>query len=707
MPTVDIKRAGTDLQRRVAPNKQEFVQTEDLSYLDAVQEQAAKWKQAEDLNYVANSTTELQKQIHETSKQLEQEFFNNPEGYTQAHEQATAGLYKAAIDNAPSSEARNQMLVQAEQTKRFNLNNALAWEQTNTVARYQERHDAAITDITNMLADTPNERQYQEMRALMEAENLAAEQHLSPAAHVELVKRNQRALDNTYITSLAQSSPSAARELLNSGRFDEVFEASEQQKLNNAIDSKEESLIAKNKAEVSAARTRNKEQKEFTLARNPNDLGVISALVEETLSDVESEKLSVGQATALLNKLNAAYEKAGKKQGEYRAVAAAIESGIPVSKDNQKAVDTYYAEKILTEPPMEGEEEYDRRVRVTNEVLKATGRLPETVTSMYKGALFSPESKRAVEGAMGIISAIDTHENAANQFTDKEKSRAVAIKNFVQAGTPPEQAIDMIQKQTATSNVAEFEYKRSVWSGSRKEVNEAINTYVSKLDNRITFSEVDAPTELPPGMMADIMFLAESNFTSDGHPTIESAVEASIFQVMSVWRRTDVFGKDRYMKYAPEINHSVAGVSSSWMQDDLFTQLKEFSGAEAVETKYINLLPGISVPVEGTAEDSPVLNSIVRVMPVDESGNSYWFMTRNPDNGQLETIHNDSGEVFFWEPNWENTPEGKEASEMFRKEVKEAEAMATRHRDRANLEISRDKFKKLLREAKKAGVIDE
>lgn len=244
MPTVDIKRAGTDLQRRIAPNNQQFVQTEDISYLEDVQQQTQRWKQAEDATYVANATTELQKQVYETGERLKQDFFDNPEGYSAAYEQATQALYKQTVDNAPSAEARNSATQVAESIKRSQFNQAVSWEQTNTVARYQERHDEAISSLSNILADNPTPQNYQDVMAQVQLQNYSAEKFLSPEEHIKLVNRNEMTMAETLVKGVADRSPAAAKELLESGQFDETFDARNQTILNNYIDAQAKKMEA-------------------------------------------------------------------------------------------------------------------------------------------------------------------------------------------------------------------------------------------------------------------------------------------------------------------------------------------------------------------------------------------------------------------------------------------------------------------------------
>ena len=567
MPTVDIKRAGTDLQRRIAPNNQQFVQTEDLSYLDAVQEQAAKWKQAEDLNYVANSTTELQKQIHETSKQLEQEFFNNPEGYTQAHEQATAGLYKSAIDNAPSPEARNQMLVQAEQTKRFNLNNAVAWEQTNTVARYQERHDAAITDITNMLADSPNERQYQEMRALMEAENLAAEQHLSPAAHVELVKRNQRALDKTYITSTAQSNPSAARELLNSGRFDEVFEASEQQTLNNSIDAVENKLrVEADRREALRIQTKSDQFKQslFT-AETADDVGL---LITEITDSVKNDPEFLDEGIKLMNFAKTFHKQKLERQSNIDAVQGALGSGMPVK--DEKALDDGLMWLASSEKFANLETEEEKIFAAAEEIVQKTGQVPPSLRTSLQNSLVSSNPKAAAAAAQTVVKFLSLNDFAGRKFSDAEKAMAYDISQHIDTGVAPDVAVELIQKKQASTNIPQDQA-----------LNAEFNTLTEEIDELIE-SEYDL--ELPAPMKAQYKERMRENYVLR-KMDLRTASAAAKSQLSSVWNKTNIRGKDEYMYKPPEFTEGVPGMDPDWANDQLKTQMSKFLGKPTTKSK--------------------------------------------------------------------------------------------------------------------------
>lgn len=645
MPTVTIDRASGPTSARAAQIETPFVNP--LAPVENfLAEEAEQFETANNLNYVANKSTEIQTQLYDLAEQTQQEFFDNPQGYREEYMRRSQALYESAIAGAPSQEARNSLTSSFAGMQRNQLSQADAWERENTVASYLEKYEDSINSLSNSISRNPNA--YLDAQAQLEIHDKAMQLTLSP---IEARKARQGAesqLAEAYVMSLADRSPTQAKEVLSSKQFDTVFNSYQISTLENNIDALEERKSLERQRQRSASQANFVEQKERAIF-NARSVVDVEAIIEDIPALVENNTYDVNTAQDILRSAQKKFEVLEKTEGAIFKVQTAIDRKVPIN--DQKAIDTYY--DYYVNEVLQGQdipEGLDKQTLATEHILKNTGALPSQVIQTLRSGLSSIDHKTAAGSAQVIDSFIDQHPLAFKNFED-EIPMATAIMAEIRSGATPENAVKSLQELEKATNIPQDQVRIEFARNNRELVDEAI-------------AAAFPDAEIPPALTSMVYQKVDLNYVGRKF-NMESSIIAAIRQAKTVYRDSETLSKPTYEFKPPEAVYGPSNADPKWVKEQLGLKLDEF----------LNTTKEVAVPVQqgkfvsvGKATTKKVvsdftrskLDNLVRLDPIRVDGKLGYVPIYLDENGSPSYFMDEDSQPFVFIPEWSETEQGQE-----------------------------------------------
>lgn len=343
---------------------------------------------------------------------------------------------------------------------------------------------------------------------------------------------------------------------------------------------------------------------------------------ERTVNYMQSDIIKLQKEAAIVNTQQMQLDMMDKvKKGEYVLN--------PFDKQHQAAVNYDYEkfneqlQGLPTDMVTQSKVDYVSNIGVVPEALKG-----EIIGLLANGSV---EQKATAADVVERIA--DERPSVLSQFSERERVKARQITQNLDAGIEPEAAIALADKYIYEKDTPQFKQRMAMFKDEKLEFKEGKFT---------SFFEND-PDEVPAGMIADYNTLVE-RYYMEGGLNAESADELAIQTVSSKWKKSNISGQPRWMKYAPEVIYD-NGMGGEWMREQLLTEVTS---------------RGWLVDDMNKFEDSLLLE----VSPDSVGGKlPYYRIFSQEDNGRIRPLVDGSGQQLTFIPEYESSPEFKRVLE--------------------------------------------
>lgn len=462
--------------------------------------------------------------------------------------------------------------------------------------------------VNNSLKDAPNDLAREALsHRMMQARNSLLSQAMSfeSTARVKIYEGNLDRAADSYAKAAAMD-PSQVPQLLKQIDGD-IAAATETLGLDNA---RERSNFYKNQLLSTAA----------SQMMLDNPAGARS-FVEQYKDDLSAKNYASLSKSAIVQQrvLENQARKMLEEQQARDAVWGAVNGGIPLNPESavaQKAVDEAYLTAKAEDP----------NVDFTN-VVERTKILPKSMADDLVATLSSGTPEQQVEAARKITRLHKTVPNLVNKMTATNKARATIIAETVEAGVPPATAVDWATKRTG---VIDSQILKSRESAYKKQ-----NLGFRSLESRFTSWFGPGSDSIPPEMRAEGEVLLHGYYVNEGLEP-QQAVDNALRDLRGNWHVSNVTGRSRYMKHAPETMYGNE-YGSDWIKEQL--------AADITANFMFDEKP-----------EQTLRRTVLEANPFLRDGkvvyNVYMF---NKDTGQLEVLYKPDGEPLLFQPKWEES----------------------------------------------------
>lgn len=280
------------------------------------------------------------------------------------------------------------------------------------------------------------------------------------------------------------------------------------------------------------------------------------------------------ERTRLTLKLNGKMKDEREAQDRIGLVANVLGgAGVldPKNSDHRKAADDYFARVLL--PSLK-----DQPADVTfNEIAKYSSRvgiIPETARGMIRGGLRAGNDETAYAAADLVERVAARNPQALNDLNDEDLALGHTIMAQVRAGAEPAAAITRArQALTMPANERKL-------LGERYKADKLPEKNASWLRSEATggwFSSLpgQAPTALEAEFQDAVRFAYENRTGGD----IDAARKLVMSDMRRIWAVTEIGGRARWMKYAPEAVYAPDG-NAAWIDEQLRSDVGELADAK-------------------------------------------------------------------------------------------------------------------------------
>lgn len=406
-----------------------------------------------------------------------------------------------------------------------------------------------------------------------------------------------------------------------------------------------------NTIEAKAAIARQTEQK-LNIAREASDLEIRvnrdTASYEDVLDAERKGIITPDKKVSLIAKLDNNLKDASKKAADIQRVADVLSGqgflDPKASSDDFKAVDLYYEnefKRILSQ----AESPDEVSTKLTGFVEK-TGVVPSELRGKMRGVFRggSVDDKVFYADLVGRIQEVKPR--ALDDFDDKDIAQAVMIDEMVKAGTPNEQAIELVTNQLSSINNSRLEVLKTDLDSRYKEIGnrQEQNTRIlgditdefSSPGGFIPFISFDAasPSDSPVSMSSHVIseyrgLYEKWYLATNGNADI--AKKQAMDSLKRNWGTTSVNGISNQLTKYP-IENQYPGMTSEQIKTELLEDLRSIGFSELEGDKVYIQADNITARQAG-------------------KGATYIIQYENKD-GILEQVSSDDGE-FRWKPDYE------------------------------------------------------
>lgn len=547
MPRVEIERARGGLPTRTAVPQARALPVADTSgsfeaFADVLQEQ----KRQQDVSYV----TEARIKASEEVALFKQNFDNNIEsadGYTQAYIEQVDTIYDKYLQDAPSIEARNVLSNQFGSLRVGEFNSAVNQETKLRDDMLIQSSQDSLNSLSNTIYMNPGslDQRVQDMENIKDSASL----RLNPAEQEKFNDQVDKAVFSAFINGTARTNPAEAREIVESGRFNEIFNAEETGRLLNSINSYQRDLDSNVKKQAEKAYDGFLDELNLKIFNRETSQGELDQLLQSGQFRTNADYIKMSNA------LEARLKKDESQVNAIALINNSIDTGLgldPGNREHRDAVDEYY-EGVIKETVTS-----ENFAEVMTNFVGRVGVLPTEVKSNVITSLYSNSPTAAVESARIISNNVRTQPKMARQFTDDDIARAITISSTADVLTP-EKALEAGQRQLFERNTPEYKLRVQQFKDQGIEFDEGQVTQFFRND----------PGEVPTGMLSDFNNLVYT-LSVDNMMPFDTAQEAAYGVINARWKVTSINGEPEWMKEPPEFHYGVAGLSEDdnreWMR---------------------------------------------------------------------------------------------------------------------------------------------
>jgi hypothetical protein len=648
MPKVTIDRAkAPNLPRLqsadIGPGLGRAARTAGEAIFQQSVQQLQKEKLAQDITYTTNQSVRASELVNNLGTKLQSET-QDFTGYAERLTTEADAIYQGIIDNAPSEEAKLDLVQKFGRAREGLFRTAKKFEQGKLVEQYTNDFESSLNILSNQVKRNPEEFQ----NVLSQFDELlgTAPTFLGKQAVDNLQSKSEKVLAESFLRGLAVSDPSGAKEALAGGQFDKLFDSKEQASLQNAINTIENKVAAQVEQAYSqdlAAIDERIIKTKMGVTDDPMTFAEIEQLDREGFYLDRKDKVSH------LNKLYTAQKEAIVAAGNTEIARHRISNGLALDLSNKEVksgIDQVFVEDIVPQIQT-AESEVDIATAVNNFVNK-TKFLPKTLEEqMIRQPLVYGSPDQRLQAARLAKNVIDNNPVAQHSFKTEELADIATLNRIANISDTPEQAIEMFEKE-----------KRLAQDPARKE----------QLNNR--FSEVE-PLDLDafdPGLFvaepgeetipAEILSFANDIdrqlITMGTHPDDVPEIRNQVLKAKGYGITT--LGSNRFMQHTPEATYGLTPGEVN----------------ELYETDLEGVLPeGIS-----TGDTYVLPNSFV-----DEDGFRKYFIGYNDEFGIPRTLHID-GDPVAWHPDSKQLDDVQSAiqeREIFERRQQQSEDLDKTH----------------------------
>jgi len=268
---------------------------------------------------------------------------------------------------------------------------------------------------------------------------------------------------------------------------------------------------------------------------------------------------------------------------------------------------------------------FDRMIKSNDPNLQAqavelsarTGIVPAQLVSTVSGRLTVGNTQQKVQAAQIISQLITKNPRLVSAFPQTIQAQALGINRNIEAGVPAEQAIAFSEKNLDQNKSFDRDRKEQAFQmDNSKKLREAnIADLKSELSD-IPFSIKSA--EVPDALVGQYEHLTKEFYMNTGASYEDATAHAKAI-IKSQWKMTDIGGKPKLQRYAPEAMYPY-GSSTKWIKTQLLDTL---SGKPDIETQPSGLIErgniDLSKRIPLKNEDGTV--SPLKSISIEQDGN--------------------------------------------------------------------------------------
>lgn len=269
---------------------------------------------------------------------------------------------------------------------------------------------------------------------------------------------------------------------------------------------------------------------------------------EEQIAAVETlwkdNAFTPTERASLIGRIEASQVAHAGDRAAAAAIREALQTGVPLdpaSGDHRKALSKAFGEDARESPVGSPQWQglavaYAARTRM----------LPDQATSWVRSAIRSPDYKVAAPAAQFLGAVESSAADAASGFDRDTKAFAGMANSMIEAGTPPEKAIETARQTVFEQKPALIEQRRTEYRAAAKESNSALASFIDR-DMDTVFTSQPAPTA---ALQVDFNSQAQQYFLKTGD--IALARELAWKDLQRVYGVSEVNGEKRVMLAPPE-----------------------------------------------------------------------------------------------------------------------------------------------------------
>lgn len=257
------------------------------------------------------------------------------------------------------------------------------------------------------------------------------------------------------------------------------------------------------------------------------------------------------------------------------------------------------------------------------ELSAKTGIVPAQLVSTVSGRLTVGNTQQKVQAAQIVSQLITKNPRLVSAFPQTIQAQALGINRSIESGVPPEQAV-LFSEQNLKENKS-FERNRREQTfemDNSKKLREENIENLKKDISDLPWSRKSA--EVPDALIGQYEYLTKEFYMNTG-ASYEDATAHAASIIKSQWKMTNIGGKPKLQKYAPEAMYPY-GSSTKWIKTQLLDTL---SGKPDIETRPSGLIePGnidLSKRIPLKNEDGTV--STLRSISIEQDGKAILIPT--------------------------------------------------------------------------------
>lgn len=476
----------------------------------------------------------------------------------------------------------------------------------NFLQSYDKVSNQAIDMAPNALAQQKLGKRLSESRLSLLEQSMRFES----AAKIDIYRHNLDVATDKYAKTAAMD-PSQLPTILKQIDSDMI----DARQTLGLVDAEERLMGAKNQV-VATAISKKIDEDPYTarmmINRYSDDLSAKDILALNKNAD-RAEKRLIREA------------KAAQRQAEELAmVYGAVTGNIPLNpadEKSQKAMDKYYAAVKKNDP----------NIDFTNTVLQ-TNMMPTQMKNEIAGKLESGDVSQKVKAAAQLKRIHEAAPNLVVKLSKSDKAKAAMINSYIEAGIDQRRAVEWAEKNV---NIKDDPILKQREKAAKKETDLSFDNVKGKFTG--TFG--GGAEAIPPEMAAEYELLAKAYYIDNGLPA-DKASEVALNDVKAHWYKSSVTGRERFMKYAPEIEYK-NGAGSAWIKEQFE---KEYLGIKQLDGK--------------VAEKKDIDNVILQPSPLyQRNGKAVYNMYKiDEETGAIDVVLDEKGKPVIFFPDFEKSP---------------------------------------------------